>query len=66
MCPADWRRVPKPVQRAVYDTWAGGAGAGTPAHRSAISAAIAAVNRVRDREAEATEARRLPGGGGSE
>jgi hypothetical protein len=52
MCPGDWRRCPKPVQRAVYATWDNGAGAGTPAHTAAMLRAIAAVNRVREREAE--------------
>jgi hypothetical protein len=52
MCPGDWRRCQKPVQRAVYATWDNGAGAGTPAHTAAMLRAIAAVNRVREREAE--------------
>jgi hypothetical protein len=44
MCPADWRAVPKPFQRAVWAAWADGRGAGTAAHRAAIRAAIDSVN----------------------
>jgi hypothetical protein len=46
MCPACWRQVPKPVRAAVWRAWRRGAGAGTPAHRAAMSAAIAAVTRA--------------------
>ena len=45
MCPPCWRRVPKPVRRAVWIAWRRGAGAGTSAHTAAIRLAIAAVNR---------------------
>jgi len=51
MCPADWRRVPKPLQRAVWAAWDDGRGQGTPAHRAACRAAIAAADRQRAREA---------------
>jgi hypothetical protein len=51
MCPGDWRRVPKPVQRAVWSTWDSGRGAGSCAHRAAMNAAIGAANRAREREA---------------
>lgn len=44
MCPGDWRRVPKPIQNAVYRAWKDGRGAGSPAHRAAMAAAIRAVN----------------------
>ena len=46
MCPACWYQVPKPIRAAVWRTWRRGAGAGTPAHRAAMTAAIAAVNRA--------------------
>ena len=46
MCPACWHQVPKPIRAAVWRTWRRGAGAGTPAHRAAMTAAIAAVNRA--------------------
>jgi len=37
MCPAHWRRVPKPVQRAVWNTWRNGpSGAYLAARESAI------------------------------
>jgi hypothetical protein len=40
MCPAHWYQVPKPIRAAVWRTWRRGAGAGTPAHRAAMAAAI--------------------------
>jgi hypothetical protein len=46
MCPACWYRVPKPLRRALYVAWNRGAGAGTPAHRAAMRAAISAVRRA--------------------
>jgi hypothetical protein len=46
MCPDCWRLVPKPIRRAVWIAWNRGAGAGTPAHRAAMRAAIAAVSRA--------------------
>jgi hypothetical protein len=45
ICPRHWRLVPAAVRRAVWIAWRRGTGAGTPAHRSAIRLAIAAVNR---------------------
>ena len=45
MCPAHWRQVPLPIQRALTAAWRGGAGEGTLAHHSAITAAVQAVNR---------------------
>jgi hypothetical protein len=45
MCPGCWYQVPKTVRRAVHIAWNRGAGAGTPAHRSAIRLAVAAVRR---------------------
>ena len=45
MCPGHWAQVPKPFRRAVWIAWNGGAGAGSPAHRAAMRAAIAAVSR---------------------
>ncbi len=46
MCPVHWRDVPKPLRDAVWRAWDRGAGAGSPGHRAAILAAIAAVNRA--------------------
>jgi hypothetical protein len=46
MCPACWYRVPKPIRRAVWIAWRHGSGAGSPAHRAAMRAAITAVNRA--------------------
>ena len=46
MCPRHWHQVPKPLRRAVWIAWNRGAGAGTPAHRAAMSAAISAVRRA--------------------
>jgi hypothetical protein len=46
MCPRHWYQVPKPLRRAVWTAWHRGAGAGSPAHRAAMRAAIAAVNRA--------------------
>jgi hypothetical protein len=46
MCPACWYQVTEPIRAAVWRTWRRGAGAGTPAHRAAMTAAIAAVNRA--------------------
>ncbi len=45
MCRADWYRVPKPLRDAVWTAWHDGAGAGSPEHTAAITAAIRAVNR---------------------
>jgi hypothetical protein len=45
MCPSHWRQVPKPIRRAVWIAWNRSAGAGTPAHTTAIRLAVAAVNR---------------------
>jgi hypothetical protein len=44
MCRAHWFMVPPPLRRAVWTAWQDGAGAGTPAHTAAITAAISAVN----------------------
>ncbi len=44
MCRPHWFMVPKPLRDAVWDAWAGGLGAGSPAHRDAIRAAVDAVN----------------------
>lgn len=44
-CPADWARVPKPLQRAVYRAYRHGEGVGSPEHIAAMDAAIAAMNR---------------------
>lgn len=44
MCRPHWFMVPKPLRDAVYDAYAGGLGAGSPAHRDAILAAVEAVN----------------------
>ncbi len=46
MCPRHWYQVPGPLRRAVWIAWRRGAGAGSPAHRAAMRAAIAAVNRA--------------------
>ena len=45
MCPGHWRQVPKAIRRAVHAAWRGGAGEGSLAHHSAITAAVRAVNR---------------------
>src|SRR2546429_3098553 len=45
-CPRHWHLVPRPLRRAVWIAWRRGAGAGSPAHRAAMRAAIAAVNRA--------------------
>ena len=45
MCPVHWRQVPKAIQNAVGAAWRGGAGEGSLAHHSAITAAVRAVNR---------------------
>jgi hypothetical protein len=46
LCPNHWYEVPKPLRRAVWIAWRRGTGAGSPAHRAAMLAAIAAVNRA--------------------
>jgi hypothetical protein len=43
MCRSHWRRVPKELQRRVYDTYANGTGLMTEEYEEARSAAIAAV-----------------------
>lgn len=40
MCTPCWKRVPKPVQRAVHRAWAAGRGKGSRAHLAACEAAI--------------------------
>ena len=45
LCPTHWNQVRKPLRRAVWIAWNHGAGAGTPAHRAAMRAAIAVVSR---------------------
>jgi hypothetical protein len=45
MCRPHWCMVAKPLRNAIWTAWANGLGAGTPAHRAAILAAIDAVNR---------------------
>lgn len=44
MCRPHWYMVPKALRDAVYDAYAGGLGAGSPAHRDAILEAVDAVN----------------------
>jgi hypothetical protein len=44
MCPRHWYQVARPLRRAVWIAWR--SGAGSLAHRAAMRAAIAAVNRV--------------------
>jgi hypothetical protein len=46
LCPRHWPLVPKPLRKAVWIAWRRGAGAGSPAHRAAMRAAITAVNRA--------------------
>ena len=41
MCPAHWRMVPQPQQRAVYNTWRNG---GAAAYLAAREAAIRSVH----------------------
>ena len=45
MCKTDWYLVPKPLREAINRAWDHGRGAGSPAHRQAMLAAIASVNR---------------------
>lgn len=45
MCRSHWYAVPGPIRQAVWATWKGGAGAGTPAYTAAITRAIEAVSR---------------------
>ena len=45
MCPADWYRVPRPLRVAVLPAYLDGKGAGSEALRSALAAAVRAVNR---------------------
>ena len=44
MCGPDWKRVPAPLQRAVYAAYKRGAGLGSPELIAAQDAAIRAVN----------------------
>jgi hypothetical protein len=46
MCPCHWHQVAGPLRRAVWIAWRRGGGAGSLAHRAAMRAAIAAVNRA--------------------
>lgn len=44
MCRPHWFMVPKLLRDAVWEEYAGGLGAGSPAHRDAVLAATRAVN----------------------
>jgi hypothetical protein len=44
MCRADWHSVPRALRQAVWAAWDNGQGAGSPAHRAAITAAISSVS----------------------
>lgn len=56
LCRPHWFITPKPLRDAVWDAWRGGLGAGSPAHRDAILAAVEAVNaRLRAKPAGAGE-----------
>lgn len=52
MCRGHWFMVPKMLRDAVWDAWRGGLGAGSPAHRDAILAAVQAVNAKMRAKAE--------------
>lgn len=39
-CPGCWRTIPKPLRDAVWAAWDRGMGAGSAAHRAAITTAI--------------------------
>ena len=43
-CRAHWFMIPGPLRTAVWDTYAGGSGAGSPEHTEAITAAVDALN----------------------
>jgi hypothetical protein len=43
-CSSHWYEVPKPIRQAVWRAWDNGLGAGSPAHRRAVAAAIRAMN----------------------
>ena len=45
-CRTHWYAIPKPLRTAVWRAWANGAGAGSPAHRAAITAAVDWLNRA--------------------
>lgn len=45
MCVSHWYKVPQELRTLVWRTWNRGRGRGTPEHRDAMRAAIAAVNR---------------------
>jgi len=45
-CRPDWYRVPKPLRSAVWRAYGTGQGAGTPAHRAAITAVIDWLERA--------------------
>ncbi len=49
MCGQDWaalRRDAKPYAQAVWRAWDNGAGAGSPAHRAAMTAAISKAHQL--------------------
>lgn len=53
MCRPHWFMVPRLQRDAVWDAWRR-AGAGSPAHRDAILAAVAAVNDKLRRDGQVT------------
>ena len=44
-CQPHWFMIPGPFRRAIHAAWAGGAGAGSPGHAQAITAAVDALNK---------------------
>ena len=45
LCATDFRIVPIPLRRALYQAWGGGKGRGSDAHQAAVDAVIRFVNR---------------------
>ena len=51
ICPGHWRLLAHPLRALVWRSWDDGRGAGTAAHRTAVDAAIRAVNRLLEAQA---------------
>ena len=43
-CRNHWYAIPAPLRSAVWNAWQNGAGAGSPEHSAAISAAVRSLN----------------------
>lgn len=51
-CKTHWFMIPRDLRNRVWDAWAGGLGAGSPAHHAAISDALEALKAKIESDSE--------------